>query len=245
MTAISSPEELDVQLSRPMATLQGASDRIMELLVALRQGIDRTQVEQAGLLTPEGLRQALDGLQQDALRQIDALEQACQQARTQIEATLASITNRPTDPARQLVDLFQHEQSWRRLKDTLDKVPDVDLLLRVQAEVDDAEAEGDTLRLRVLNDELPTYLQSRGRPMPSAFTEKLDEAILSHATPVERRAEAIRRELGEGWARLTAAIQMARKSVTGQSSLPPGILPGWQTGSAIRPPMQLPRVTIS
>jgi len=169
------------------------------------------------------------------MQQIDALEAACQQARAQVESTIAGVNNEPNDPQRRLVAIAEHEQAWRRLKDVLDQTPYTDLLLRAQAEIEAAEQAGDTLRLKVLAAELPAYLGSRHRAMPPAFTERLESALLSHASPAERRAEEIRREVVRGWALLTVAFQMARRAATGQSGLPPAVLPGWEPNTSVTP----------
>jgi len=229
------PQELDIQIAKPLATLRDAIPQAMDLLIALRRGIDRTQVEQQNDLSREGMARALDGLRTRCMQQIDALEAACQQARAQIESTIATVGNEPSDPQRRLVAIAEHEQAWRRLKDSLDKVPDVNILLRAQAEIEAAEQTGDTLRLRVLAAELPAYLQSRGKVMPPAFAERIDSALLSHASPAERRAEQIRREVVAGWGRLVAAFQMARRSASGQSGLPPAVLPGWEPSTSVTP----------
>jgi hypothetical protein len=242
-TRFQSPQELDLQLAKPLATLRNAPAQVMDLLVALRRQIDRTQVERQSDLTSEGMAKALDALRQRAMRQVDALEQACQQARAQIEATIVSINDEPTDPQRRMLAIAEHEQMWRRLRELLDRIEDTDLLLRAQAEIEDAERTGDVLRLKVLRAELPTYLRSRSRVEAPALMARLDEAILAHASPVVRRAEAIRRELVGGYARLAAAFRMARWSIAGQSSLPPAALPGWEPNTSVTPGPVSMRVT--
>lgn len=242
-TRFQSPQELDLQLAEPLATLRNAPGQVMDLLIALRKQVDRTQVEQQNDLTREGMAKALDALRQRAMRQVDALEASCRQARSQIEATIATISDEPTEPQRRMLAIAEHEQMWRRLRDLLDRVEDTNLLLQVQAEVEDAERAGDVLRLKVLRAELPTYLRSRGRVEAPALMAGLDEAILSHASPVARRAEAIRREVTDGYARLAAALQMARRSITGESSLPPAALPGWEPNTSVTPGPVSMRVT--
>ena len=239
------PEQFDSQVAKPLNTLRGTPNALMDLLTGLRERI--TQLEATGYttlgLSPEGLSRRIDQERQATLLAVDQLEADCQSAKAAIEGAIRAASGGPTDPQARLLALLEAEQIWRRLKSRFDAVADENLLIELERTVQEAADAGDLPSLRVIWDEVAPYLASRHRPVDARLMSALRAATLPHLPPVERRAAALSDEIATGWPRLMAAFKRAREEAGGTAGVT-AILPGWAPGSSVKPPMQPQRVTI-
>ena len=233
---MTSPQEFDIRLAKPLAVLRNAPAGLMDLLTGLRQRI--AQLEAVGYttlgLSPEGLSRRIEQERQTTLVAVDQLERDCREAKATIEGTIKGASGEPTDTQARLLALLEAERCWRRLKSRFDATPDDRLLLELERTVQEAADAGDRLTLRVLWDEVEPYFASRRRPVDARVLAALRTATIPHLPPVERRAASVADELAAGWPRLMLAFERARAEASGKAGTT-AVLPGWRTTETVTP----------
>lgn len=235
LTESTEAQRLADRLRGDLDLLRGAPLKVMDLLVGLHKRVLQAEVNGQGRLTPAGLQEQIDGLRNKALQTIDGLEQQCQVAKERIEQVLGEAERRQVgDVQSAILQELREQRAWARLKPILDNLEPAAALLRIRDLVQQASSNGDDVVLSVLESELPWYVESRGAAGAAPqILAAITEARLPHLPPVVRKAISTRKELAEGWPRLAACFEQARRDASGGSLTV--VLPGWSPSESVTP----------
>ena len=229
-------QRLAEQLRPDLETLRGAPARVAALVVAMRNEVHQAQADNTWRMTPAGMAEIENGIRNRALQAIDSLEQECQTAKASIERRLAEAEQRPEgDPQARILEELQEQRAWSRIRPILDRLDGPALIERIGSIAKSAAEVGDEATLRALEAEVPAFLEAKG--LVSYIRPVLDtiaQVRLPHLPPAARQAIKVRQEMEQGWPRLVAAFQQARREASGQGGTAL-VLPGWRPGESVKP----------
>ncbi|MBB5075831.1 hypothetical protein HNR40_001277 [Nonomuraea endophytica] len=158
---------------------------------------------------PDYCAQQAARLRQEAMAQLDQIEQEARRARDGVEEW---VTAQPTadDPQTETLREMQRQAAWSRVRQQLDHGDHVDDLVKAAVQA------GDLATLAAIKTELPTYARGSREMSAPALNKTMDqvERGLAQATPGERGAAArLQLQAGESWEALTRALSQVREQV--------------------------------
>lgn len=228
-------QRLAEQLRPDLETLRQAPSRVAALVVSMRNEVHQAQADNTWRMTPAGMAEVENGIRNKALQAIDSLEQECQTAKASIERALAAAEQRPEgDPQTRILEELQEQRAWSRTRPILDRLDGPALIERIGSLAKQAAEGGDDATLRALEAEAPAFLEAKGlvsytRPV----LDTIAQTRLPYLPPAARQAVKVRQEMAEGWPRLVAAFQQARREASAQGGTA-FVLPGWRPGESVK-----------
>lgn len=204
--------------------LRRVPEQAASIAIAVRQQVAQMSLDDR--LSPAGKKDAENQVRNQGLQQLDALAQSAQEDVELLQTLLnKALADTPTDVQERLLRELQLQRAWQRAVRLLDAMSDAGAVVRqVDQLIREAADGGDLPTLQALEEELPSYLKARNVFLPDVV-DRIAEAQAPHRPPVARAALQVLKQAREGWPRVQAAIQMARRGVAGQGGL--AALPGW------------------
>ncbi len=193
------------------------------------------EVDGFTFLSAEGKAQKTRELAQKALKELSRIEAQVEAASkdfdAQVEGALADAPQ--VEPVVALLDEIRTQKAWQRIERRLNGITEPAALTRVISDhIRKAQEAKDAVALRTLLEELPDYLEARGVSMPHLAAE-LERAFYS-LDPKKLDAYSKKEVFAQGYARVQAALRMARQAIEQGKPRSVSALPSWRLGGRVQ-----------
>jgi hypothetical protein len=210
---------LETSTDSAVASLKSYPQKLVQLLADTRRAI--AQVKADPRLSAQGQEEEIARIRQEAQQKLESMWEAAKATYDNLVMKLTRIVNQnKQDTPEQLLAEVRAMRIWGRFKNRLDAAKSRDEVIRIILELADRAAhDRDVLALKVLAEELPDYLPTRGIPNADDVLAKVDDLLAGFDSPEVQAARELRNEVIAGWVRVDVDFRMALRELKGEGTI--------------------------